>query len=215
MSNDVKTAAAGTGSANREVIAALIAALIGAPLVFLFVLAMRDGSQRATTATMDAIFGHATYEKLAAGEALPLHYLGNDRTAPDFTLPDKSGHLWKLSDHRGKVIVLNFWSITCQPCVEEMPSVIDLADLVADRKDVEVVAVSTDASWQAVSTLFPSKHRVNVLFDPAREVVKGKFGTRLFPETWIIDGDGVIRFRFDGSRDWSSPLVLELIDRYR
>ena len=46
-------------------------------------------------------------------------------------------------------------------------------------------------------------------------IVNGKFGTKLFPETWIIDADGIIRLRFDGALDWSDPVALDLIRAYR
>ena len=42
-----------------------------------------------------------------------------------------------------------------------------------------------------------------------------QFGTKLFPETWIIDADGLVRFRFDGALDWSDPVALDLIRAYR
>jgi hypothetical protein len=46
-------------------------------------------------------------------------------------------------------------------------------------------------------------------------VSRGKFGTRLFPETWIIDPEGVIRLRIDGRRDWSHPVAIQVIESYR
>jgi hypothetical protein len=55
-----------------------------------------------------------------------------------------------------------------------------------------------------------------ILFDPDGDgVVRAKFGTNLFPETWFIDKRGVIRARFDGGRDWANPAILELIDQLR
>ena len=55
-----------------------------------------------------------------------------------------------------------------------------------------------------------------VLFDPDGEkVVMGKYGTHLFPETWLIDKRGVIRARFDGGRDWANAAVVELLDQLR
>jgi hypothetical protein len=49
-----------------------------------------------------------------------------------------------------------------------------------------------------------------VLVDPEGDVVRGKFGTKLFPETWFIDPKGVIRVRFDGPREWDGPLPIDL-----
>ena len=140
-----------------------------------------------------------------------LHYYGNDRLAPDFTLNDANGKPWKLSDQRGKTVVMNFWTVTCQPCVEEMPSFEQLALVAAERDDLEVVAVTTDKTWADVKSLFKPGSKLKVLFDPTKSVVREKYGTRLFPETWVIDPDGVIRVRVDGQRDWSSPVVLDMI----
>ena len=80
-----------------------------------------------------------------------------------------------------------------------------------ERGDLEVVAISTDAGWSDVRSLFKPDSKLKVLFDPDKSVVRGKFGTRLYPETWVIDPDGVIRVRIDGGRDWSSPVALEMI----
>ena len=53
------------------------------------------------------------------------------------------------------------------------------------------------------------------LLVPGRVVITGKFGARLFPETWIIDRSGVVRFRYDGALDWSNPVLLDVIRRFR
>ena len=99
---------------------------------------------------------------------------------------------------------MNFWSITCGPCVEEMPSIIDLSRMVEDRDDIEVVTVTIDRRESDVRSVVPSTSPLTVLMDRDRSVVRGRYGTVLFPETWIIDGDGVIRMRIDAPFDWSS-----------
>lgn len=194
-----------------EVWAAIAAIVIGAPLVYVFARAIAEGHESTREAPFRAILGDEAYEELASGEPTEVHYLGNDRRAPDFTLRDENGEPWQLSDHRGKVVILNFWSITCRPCVEEMPTLIELGDMIESRDDVELVTITVDESWDQVSRLFPRDKNLEVLFDPDKEVVSGKFGTRLYPETWFIDPEGVIRLRVDGPRDWSSPVVLDLI----
>lgn len=199
---------------HSESIAAILTIVIGAPMVYVFSRAMADGQVRAREAPLRAILGAEAYDALAAGERTELHYMGNDRRAPDFTVRDRNGQPWRLSDHRGKVVILNFWSITCGPCVEEMPTLIELSKMLEGRDDVELVAISVDEGWQDVRHLFPADSELEVLFDPDREVVRGKFGTRLYPETWFIDPEGIIRLRVDGPRDWSSPLVLDLIETF-
>lgn len=146
-------------------------------------------------------------------------YAGQDRIAPDFELSDMEGKKVKLSDFRGKTVVLNFWTKTCKPCLEEMPSFAELARMVGNRKDVVVLTVSTDEGPEAVrdtlrAILRTEKPPFPVLFDPDSTVVTDTYGTTLFPETWLIDKNGVIRARFDGARDWSSTLVLSLIDSF-
>jgi hypothetical protein len=100
-----------------------------------------------------------------------------------------------------------------------MPELAELAKVVGDRKDVVVLAVSVDEGPDDVKptlqTVLRGDPPFQVLFDPESAVVRGKYGTRLFPETWFIDKEGIVRARFDGARDWASPLVVDFIDALR
>ena len=198
----------------RELLAALIVLILGAPFVFLFARAMADGELRRREGPLRAMLGDRTFETLSRGEKTELHYLGDGLTAPDFTLMDQDGKPWRLRDHRGKVVLMNFWTITCQPCVEEMPSLITLADIAKHRKDIEVVAVTSDKNWASVAPIFPPGSKLKVLFDPERKIIKDKYGSKLFPETWVIDADGVVRMRVDGPRDWAAALSLAAVERF-
>jgi peroxiredoxin len=202
-------------SQRADYVAALFAFLLGAPFAFLMVRGFAEGELRRREIPLRAMLGDDVFEAYRDGDTPSHHYLGDDRLAPDFTLTDQHGKPWRLKDHRGKTVVLNFWTITCRPCVEEMPSLEQLALVAQDRDDLEVVAISTDADWDAVRSLFRPDSALKVLFDPNKAVVREKFGTRLYPETWVIDPEGVIRVRVDGGRDWSSPLALELITASR
>jgi peroxiredoxin len=197
--------------AQADKIAAFLAFLLGAPFAFMMVRGFAEGEVRRREIPLRAMLGDEAFEAFREGEQSKLHYYGNDRLAPDFTLNDANGKPWKLSDHRGKTVVMNFWTVTCQPCVEEMPSFEQLAMVAAERDDLEVVAVTTDKAWADVKSLFKPGSKLKVLFDPTKSIVREKYGTRLFPETWVIDPDGVIRVRVDGQRDWSSPVVLDMI----
>jgi peroxiredoxin len=206
-----RTAAAQTARARgSERLAAAIVLALGLPLVFMYARAMADGEVRRREAPLRAMLGDDSYERLARGEKTEEHYLGDGLLAPDFELRDKDGKPWRLSDQRGKVVVMNFWTITCQPCVEELPSFLELADLAHGHDDIEVVAISTDKDWHEIAALFPPHFRLKVLFDPERKIVRDKYGTKLYPETWIIDPRGVVRMRFDGARNWSDALTLDV-----
>lgn len=199
----------------RELIATIIVAAIAFPLIFVFTGAVVDAQARAREAPFRALLGNARFEQLMDGQGGVPHYLGASLLAPDFSLPRQGGGEWKMSDQRGKVIVMNFWTVTCRPCIQEMPTIELLAELTQDWGDVEVVAISTDRSWAEVETIIPRNSRITSLLDKDRKVVTDRFGTKLFPETWIIDADGVVRFRFDGALDWSNPVALDLIRAYR
>ncbi len=199
----------------REVIATIIVAAIAFPLIFIFTGAVVDAQARAREAPFRALLGNARFEQLMDGQGGVPHYLGASLLAPDFSLPTQDGGEWKMSEQRGKVIVMNFWTVTCRPCIQEMPTIELLAEMTEDWGDVEVVAVSTDRSWAEVETIIPRTSRITSLLDAERKVVTELFGTKLFPETWIIDADGLVRFRFDGALDWSNPVALDLIRAYR
>jgi peroxiredoxin len=147
------------------------------------------------------------------------NYAGYERTAPDFTLTDTTGRQVSLSQYRGKVVVLNFWTKTCGPCMEEMPEIADLARILKPMGDVAVVTVSTDETAKEATDTLKSVLRGEapfpVLMDPELKVVRDKFGTSLYPETWIIDKNGVIRARFDGAREWSNAAVVQLVEQIR
>ena len=143
------------------------------------------------------------------------NYAGYEKKAPSFTLKDTKGQTVSLDQYKGKVVVLNFWTKTCGPCMEEMPEIADLARILKPMPDVAVVTVSTDDTAQEAidtlkSVLREPEPPFAVLMDPESKTVRGQFGTSLFPETWIIDKQGVIRERFDGAREWSNATVIEL-----
>lgn len=147
------------------------------------------------------------------------NYANNNRTAPDFELPTLDGSTKKLSDYRGKVVILNFWTKTCRPCLEEMPSLADFATVVQANPDMVLLTVTTDESpADARDTLLSVLNREApfvTFVDAENTVVAERYGTKLYPETWFIDKQGVIRARFDGARDWMNPLHLELAESLR
>lgn len=147
------------------------------------------------------------------------NYVGYEKKAPSFTLKDTNGHDVALDSYRGKVVVLNFWTKTCQPCMEEMPEIADLARILQPMNDVAVVTVSTDETAEdasnTIKAVLNGEPPFPILMDPDLSVVRDRFGTSLYPETWIIDKKGVIRARFDGTREWSSSTVVEYVNQIR
>ncbi len=131
-------------------------------------------------------------------------------TAPDFTVQDADRKV-SLHDLRGKIVVLNFWATWCPPCVEEMPSLVKMQDELKNR--VVVLAVSVDEDERSYHS-FLKKNNVDLLTvrDP-RQKSNELYGTFKFPETYIIDQNGVLRRKFIGPVDWTRADVVDYLKK--
>ena len=132
-------------------------------------------------------------------------------TAPDFTVTDADRTV-SLKDLRGKVVVLNFWATWCPPCVDEMPSLVQMQKQLKDR-GITVLAVSVDDDPRQYHS-FLDKYKVDLLTvrDP-RQKSNELYGTFKFPETYIVDRQGVLRRKFIGPVDWTKPDVVAYLSK--
>jgi cytochrome c biogenesis protein CcmG, thiol:disulfide interchange protein DsbE len=131
--------------------------------------------------------------------------------APDFTVQDSDRKV-TLSELRGKVVVLNFWATWCNPCIEEIPSLIEMQHRMKD-KGVTVLAVSIDDDRDAYRR-FLVNHGVDLLtVHDERHQSNALYGTFKFPETYIIDRNGIVRRKFIGAVDWTRPEVVEFLSK--
>jgi peroxiredoxin len=133
-------------------------------------------------------------------------------TAPDFQLRDMNGRVVALSDLRGKVVLLNFWATWCGPCRVEMPAMERLYRAY-DRKDFEILAVSTDAQGVVVTRPFQQENKLTfpILHD-ADFRVGLSYGARTLPMTFMVDREGIVRQHIFGARDWEAPEAHQLIE---
>ena len=131
--------------------------------------------------------------------------------APQFAVEDSDRRI-SLGDFKGKIVVLNFWATWCPPCVDEMPSLVRMQQLMRD-KGVTVLAVSVDADSGSYHK-FLKDHNVNLLTvrDPDQKS-NNLYGTFKFPETYIIDRNGVVRRKFIGPVDWNQPDILDYLSK--
>ena len=130
------------------------------------------------------------------------------KPAPDFTVQDGMQTL-QLSKYRGHTVVLNFWATWCPPCVEETPSLIAMQHQLKDR--VVLVAVSTDTDDEAYQT-FLKRNSIDFLTIRDGDNKSNRlYGTVMFPETYIIDSQGVVRRKFIGAVDWTRPDILDYL----
>jgi peroxiredoxin len=135
------------------------------------------------------------------------------QAAPDFTLRDASGHAVRLSDYRGKVVLLNFWATWCPPCQEEIPWFIGFQKQYGGR-DFAVLGVSVDKyGWEAVKP-YVKRAQVNYRVMLAGEDVTQLYGgVDALPTTFMIDRDGRIASHHIGlaSRKVYQEEILDLL----
>ena len=140
--------------------------------------------------------------------------LKEGQKAPALSLATLDGGRTTLADHRGKLVVLNFWATWCQPCALEMPSLESLWRRYRDRGLV-VVAVSVDRGSPR-NLLEPyvrnSKLTFPILLDPDAKTSDGWRVTAL-PATFLITPNGDAAGMAIGARQWDSAEMKALVER--
>jgi peroxiredoxin len=137
--------------------------------------------------------------------------------APDFRLLSLEGKTVSLSSFRGRVVMVHFWATWCPPCVEEIPTLERLNRTFADR-DFDILAVSVDEGGANAVASFMKKNRLSlpVLLSPDRSAAS-LYGTFKFPETYLVDREGIVRKKLIGAVDWTHPeaqqFVRAMLDR--
>jgi peroxiredoxin len=135
------------------------------------------------------------------------HPAQTGQVAPDFNLSDGSTKI-HLADYRGKVVLVNVWATWCGPCIEEIPSLLDLHHA---YPDLAILAVSVDEDPDGYSQFLSRRHvDFTTVRDPSESAAK-LFHTEQWPETYVIDRKGIIRRKFIGAQDWTNPEVREFL----
>ncbi len=132
--------------------------------------------------------------------------------APDFQLVDTAGAVRSLSAERGKVVLVNFWATWCPPCKAEMPSMEELYRNYGGS-NFEILAINVDDDGPAVMPGFlkDNPHTFPILFDSEFQA-RTLYGVAMFPETFIVDKNGIIKRKLIGAIDWTSPQMLDYIN---
>jgi peroxiredoxin len=116
--------------------------------------------------------------------------------APDFELSDVDGNRVRLSDFKGKPVLLNFWATWCLPCKIEMPVLDDRYG--KNRGRLEVLAINFDEPKEIVQEFASDLGlSLNVLLDPGG-VVQGLYGVRGYPTSFLVDRTGIVRIHHIG-----------------
>ena len=121
---------------------------------------------------------------------------------PEFDLPDLAGKKVSLRSLRGRPVLVSFFATWCPPCVEESPSLEELARRLGNKATVAIVSVDEDLD--ALKIFYAKGTRATVVRDEGQKV-SASFGTFKFPESFLIDPAGKVRYAFINQRDWSVP----------
>jgi len=132
--------------------------------------------------------------------------------APEFVLPDLSGAPVRLSEHEGKVILLNFWATWCPPCRAEMPSMESLYQAYRNQGLV-ILAISNDRAGRSVVESFVQDRGVTfpILLDPDGEVF-AQYGVRGLPTSYLLDRRQRVFSADVGARDWSGKAARQVVE---
>jgi peroxiredoxin len=161
--------------------------------------------------TMLVLIGFALYQTGGSDEEEGVEI---GRTAPDFELTTLDGGSIKLSELRGKGVLINFWASWCKPCRDEMPAIQRVYDRYKD-KGLEVVAVNiaepdvtVNGFVRHLDLTFP------VLLDRDREVTR-LYGIGPIPSSIFVSPDGKVVRKVSGqmAEGQIESMVLEVLPR--
>ena len=133
------------------------------------------------------------------------------RVAPPVALlPGTTGTAVDITQFRGQWVLVNFWATWCAPCRDEMPSLEMLhRRFTRDQMPVKLVAVSVDEDWAEVNRFFgATAPGFLVLWDRDKKTAFS-YGSRKFPETFLIDPEGKVAAKFVGPRDWYNQATVQ------
>jgi thiol-disulfide isomerase/thioredoxin len=133
--------------------------------------------------------------------------LGKPTAPPDFTLKDLDDHRVSLSQFKGKVVLVNFWTTWCEPCKTEIPWLVDLQDKYAGR-GFSVLGIAMDEEGKSAVAAFAQDERFGMSGEPrfinypivlGNDATADKFGgVIVFPTSFLISKDGREVKRVDG-----------------
>jgi peroxiredoxin len=135
------------------------------------------------------------------------------KVAPDFSLNDGTTSV-HLAGYRGKVVLLNFWGTWCTPCLEELPSLVQLHHQMPSLQIVGVAVPPDEGTAEdpAAFKTFIAQHHIDfTTVRDTNESAPNLFHTDMWPETYVIDRKGIIRSKFVGPQNWTSPEMLSFL----
>ncbi len=132
--------------------------------------------------------------------------------AKDFNLPDSDGKMHRLSDFRGKTVILNFWATWCPPCRKEMPSMQRAWTKLKAKGNIVMIALHVGGNEEKVwNFMGDGDYDFLVLIDKSGKIPK-QWPMMGLPSTFIIAPDGTLALRAIGERAWDDESILKQIE---
>jgi len=127
--------------------------------------------------------------------------------APDFMLTDLDENQHRLSDYRGRVVIINFWATWCPPCRAEMPSM-QRAWEQLHKQGIQMLGVDVGEDEDTIFQ-FTANYPVEfpLLLDQDSRVID-QWPVRGLPTTFVVDPEGRIAYQAIGGREWDDPELL-------
>lgn len=125
---------------------------------------------------------------------------------PEVELRRTDGSPVRLSQLRGRPVLVHHWATWCAPCRAELPGLLRASRGLKRDEGIEVLAVS-DEDEGAVRAFFAGAPPSEVVRDESR-TARHLFGVTSLPDTYLVDANGRIVARMQGPRDWSASTVL-------
>lgn len=142
--------------------------------------------------------------------ARPLEtYTGNNR---EFSLSDLKDNKHTSSDYQGKVVLVNFWASWCPPCIQEMPELTRLKNKLADQP-FEILAINVGEKKYKVRKFAKLiNFNLPVLLDTSKQTFDD-WEIKTLPTSFLIDAEGIIRYRVRGNPGWEEKETLAIIEQ--
>jgi thiol-disulfide isomerase/thioredoxin len=147
----------------------------------------------------------------ARAYAADLQDFTGDPAAPPLALDDLHGNQHTLEDYRGRVVMVNFWAGWCHPCIQEIPELLKLTELLADRPFAMLAVNVGEERHKLAGFVKKMDEHMVVLMDTDSQAFKRWQGIGL-PSTFILDPAGQIRYEAYGPVNWDAPWIVAMIE---
>ena len=132
--------------------------------------------------------------------------------APEITLKDLQGQEVRLSDLRGKIVLLNFWATWCKPCKDEMPAMQASYDKLRGQGLVVLAVNELEDTEKVIEHIRSHGHTFTVVMDHDNRVAN-RYGVVGLPASFLVDRQGIVREQIMGSL-LTEARITDMVNRY-